>query len=60
MRPSVDMTRQPTDCFKSVETQIDAYLPPERLDAVDEGVRLFLDEYLVKYVCGRDYVHVVY
>jgi hypothetical protein len=37
------------DCYKSVEVKLDAYLSPDRLGAVEDGVMSFLDEYLSKY-----------
>lgn len=37
-------------CFKTVQVRLDAFLAPDRLGAVDEGIRTWLDEYLMKYV----------
>jgi hypothetical protein len=40
------------NCYKSVEVKLDAYLAPDRLGAIEDGIMSFLDEYLFKYATG--------
>lgn len=42
------------DCYKTAQVRLNAYLPPDRLISIENGVMSFLDEYLSKYVLAQN------